>query len=55
MIRYRGIRGNDNEGDAERPREIIRLVTTIIDHSESHRKGDIYIYQEEMIHYEIIV
>lgn len=43
MIRYRGIRDNDNEGDAERPREIIRLATTIIDHSESHRYGDIYI------------
>lgn len=37
VVRYRGIRGNDNEGDVERPREIIRLATTIIDHSESHR------------------
>lgn len=37
VIRYRGIPGNDNEGDAERPREIIRLAITIIDHSESRR------------------
>lgn len=36
MIRHRAIRGNDNEGDAERLREIIRLAATIIDHNESH-------------------
>lgn len=37
MICHREIRGNDNEGDAERLREIIRLAATIIDHSESYR------------------
>lgn len=41
VIRYIA---DDNEGDAERPREIIRLATTIIDHSESHTDRDIYIY-----------
>lgn len=40
VIRHRGIRDDDNKGDAVRPREIIRLAATIIDHhSESHRKG----------------
>jgi len=37
VIRHRDIRGDDSEGDAERPRKIIRLAATIIDHSESHR------------------
>lgn len=37
MIRHHEIRGNGDESDAERLREIIRLVVTIIDHSESHR------------------
>lgn len=33
MIRHHEIRGDGNESDAERLREIIRLVVTIIDHS----------------------
>lgn len=37
MIRHHEIRGNGDESDAERLREIIRLVVTIIDRSESHR------------------
>lgn len=41
VIRHRGFRGDDDEGDAERPCEIIRLAVTIIDRSESHRGKDI--------------
>lgn len=41
VIRHRGFRGNDDEDDAERPREIIRLAVTIIDHNESHRERNI--------------
>lgn len=36
MIRHREIRGNEDD-DAERLYEIIRLAITIINHSESYR------------------
>lgn len=40
VIRHRGTRGDDDEGDAERPCEIIRLAATIIDQNESHREKE---------------